>query len=107
MRSRFCRFRRVGNRPRGQARERWREGAGYAYSSGEIILLSWPPFLNRRTVRAFLDSSHHQNDLPHMRSKEHTSELQSLMRNSYAVFCLKKQNINNNIYTSNQEHSLL
>src|SRR3546814_9784542 len=25
-----------------------------------------------------------------LRSEEHTSELQSLMRNSYAVFCLKK-----------------
>src|SRR3546814_2693844 len=33
------------------------------------------------------------------RSEEHTSELQSLMRNSYAVFCLKKKtkrNTNNN-----------
>src|SRR3546814_9386772 len=28
----------------------------------------------------------------HARSEEHTSELQSLMRNSYAVFCLKKKN---------------
>src|SRR3546814_2540577 len=28
-----------------------------------------------------------------MRSEEHTSELQSLMRISYAVFCLKKTNI--------------
>src|SRR3546814_7738095 len=28
------------------------------------------------------------------RSEEHTSELQSLMRNSYAVFCLKKKNHN-------------
>src|SRR3546814_2176115 len=28
------------------------------------------------------------------RSEEHTSELQSLMRNSYAVFCLKQQNNN-------------
>src|SRR3546814_1118875 len=27
------------------------------------------------------------------RSEEHTSELQSLMRNSYAVFCLKTKNI--------------
>src|SRR3546814_3863313 len=27
-----------------------------------------------------------------VRSEEHTSELQSLMRISYAVFCLKKQN---------------
>src|SRR3546814_2522230 len=30
------------------------------------------------------------------RSEEHTSELQSLMRISYAVFCLKKKTINNN-----------
>src|SRR3546814_9214178 len=29
---------------------------------------------------------------PHRRSEEHTSELQSLMRTSYAVFCLKKKN---------------
>src|SRR3546814_10527548 len=28
---------------------------------------------------------------PTMRSEEHTSELQSLMRNSYAFFCLKKK----------------
>src|SRR3546814_7021787 len=27
-----------------------------------------------------------------VRSEEHTSELQSLMRHSYAVFCLKKKN---------------
>src|SRR3546814_6357429 len=30
--------------------------------------------------------------LPRLRSEEHTSELQSLMRISYAVFCLKKKN---------------
>src|SRR3546814_3307716 len=30
-------------------------------------------------------------DRVHDRSEEHTSELQSLMRISYAVFCLKKQ----------------
>src|SRR3546814_10619992 len=34
------------------------------------------------------------------RSEEHTSELQSLMRNSYAVFCLKKNN--NTKYTDTQ-----
>src|SRR3546814_1004140 len=36
------------------------------------------------------------------RSEEHTSELQSLMRISYAVFCLKKKKINTHInhYTS-------
>src|SRR3546814_3988030 len=31
----------------------------------------------------------------HRRSEEHTSELQSLMRISYAVFCLKKKKSNN------------
>src|SRR3546814_10023129 len=31
------------------------------------------------------------------RSEEHTSELQSLMRTSYDVFCLKKKRHNNNI----------
>src|SRR3546814_1777816 len=33
------------------------------------------------------------------RSEEHTSELQSLMRISYAVFCLKKKKTNNNTNT--------
>src|SRR3546814_2793637 len=33
------------------------------------------------------------------RSEEHTSELQSLMRISYAVFCLKKKTIVNTTYT--------
>src|SRR3546814_2755611 len=33
------------------------------------------------------------------RSEEHTSELQSLMRLSYAVFCLKKKNRDTNCHT--------
>src|SRR3546814_6793988 len=33
-----------------------------------------------------------------IRSEEHTSELQSLMRISYAVFCLKKKTNTNNIH---------
>src|SRR3546814_2351213 len=37
------------------------------------------------------------------RSEEHTSELQSLMRISYAVFCLKKTQTNND-YHSNIDH---
>src|SRR3546814_1523372 len=36
-------------------------------------------------------------EVPVSRSEEHTSELQSLMRISYAVFCLKKKNINKSI----------
>src|SRR3546814_10850774 len=35
------------------------------------------------------------------RSEEHTSELQSLMRISYAVFCLKKKKKNNSTKNSN------
>src|SRR3546814_12038406 len=36
--------------------------------------------------------------LPHLqRSEEHTSELQSLMRISYAVFCLKKKKHHQNL----------
>src|SRR3546814_5480727 len=40
-----------------------------------------------------------------MRSEEHTSELQSLMRISYAVFCLKKKNTHTtqNKQTKNNE----
>src|SRR3546814_4849060 len=38
------------------------------------------------------------------RSEEHTSELQSLMRISYAVFCLTKKNNQNN-FTTNNKHN--
>src|SRR3546814_10151477 len=37
-----------------------------------------------------------------LRSEEHTSELQSLMRISYAVFCLKKTNTNIKIPIRNE-----
>src|SRR3546814_4449204 len=37
----------------------------------------------------------HGQEHDHGRSEEHTSELQSLMRISYAVFCLKKKKKNN------------
>src|SRR3546814_13530878 len=39
-----------------------------------------------------------------LRSEEHTSELQSLMRISYAVFCLKKKNIKKK--TTNNKHRI-
>src|SRR3546814_1550244 len=46
--------------------------------------------------RGHSGSRHRRRALPaiaeHWRSEEHTSELQSLMRISYAVFCLKKKN---------------
>src|SRR3546814_7423346 len=50
-----------------------------------------PPFYPKagcRAVRFEIGRVDHDR----LRSEEHTSELQSLMRISYAVFCLKKQN---------------
>src|SRR3546814_9769801 len=38
-------------------------------------------------------SIHAANRMTTRRSEEHTSELQSLMRSSYAVFCLKKKKL--------------
>src|SRR3546814_10248801 len=43
--------------------------------------------------------------LPAARSEEHTSELQSLMRISYAVFCLKKKNKITTIAPDNAEET--
>src|SRR3546814_2363105 len=49
-----------------------------------------------RIVQQVLD----MDDADHLvRSEEHTSELQSLMRTSYAVFCLKKKNKQTPTYT--------
>src|SRR3546814_4339066 len=44
------------------------------------------PFRNDGAVRRILE-----RNAAELRSEEHTSELQSLMRISYAVFCLKKK----------------
>src|SRR3546814_10837880 len=57
-----------------------------------------PPCVGPRRHRPTPLSQHHVRPDRHfatecreMRSEEHTSELQSLMRISYAVFCLKKK----------------
>src|SRR3546814_7163004 len=58
-----------------------RRGSGKALS-GPVLQRLVPPPLDRRTDA-------------HGRSEEHTSELQSLMRISYDVFCLKKKKKHN------------
>src|SRR3546814_9877481 len=50
-----------------------------------------PPYLSPEGERA---TSHN------VRSEEHTSALQSLMRISYAVFCLKKPTLKNTLTTT-------
>src|SRR3546814_2254134 len=58
-----------------------------AVLSGTVgLLLRKPILIWSRSAAAFL--RRRWNDI---RSEEHTSELQSLMRISYAVFCLKKK----------------
>src|SRR3546814_2207961 len=47
-------------------------------------------------VRLLLVELETKQDIAQLRSEEHTSELQSLMRISYAVFCLQ----NNKIYSN-------
>src|SRR3546814_4266203 len=65
----------------------------YRYLDDELVYL-WD---NGDVVTVVFHGSfveHHRDDVavvPEVRSEEHTSELQSLMRNSYAVFCLKKK----------------
>src|SRR3546814_8498372 len=48
--------------------------------------------LDGRADPVDLRKTHIMPARPDIRSEEHTSELQSLMRHSYAAFCLKKQN---------------
>src|SRR3546814_4230262 len=49
-------------------------------------------FFKRKTKRQYRKFSPARPVFPRRRSEEHTSELQSLMRFSYAVFCLTKNN---------------
>src|SRR3546814_6557343 len=57
----------------------------------EVFADGW----HEAALHAFVLKAQHHDDIAAVealghRSEEHTSELQSLMRNAYAVFCLKK-----------------
>src|SRR3546814_7863192 len=62
-----------------------------------------PNLIVRDVVAVDLDRSFELAVLDR-RSEEHTSELQSLMRISYAVFCLKKKNRKHKNKTHNTRH---
>src|SRR3546814_1692399 len=55
-------------------------------------------------VRPARITSYACNTRPSARSEEHTSELQSLMRNSYAAFCLKKKTEQNTTTLITTDH---
>src|SRR3546814_4809427 len=67
----------------------------------------WEPLSSRmptgRNSASALDSSSRRTV---SRSEEHTSELQSLMRISYAVFCLKKKKNNYINEYSDKQHKI-
>src|SRR3546814_5240915 len=75
----------AGNAVQGQSRPA-RPGAGLVARAIEAARPRLPRDARSDAVSA----------IPTSRSEEHTSELQSLMRNSYAVFCLKKKTNRNN-----------
>src|SRR3546814_3714552 len=56
------------------------------------------PHLSSACLRAWVFITSVCTVAPWLRSEEHTSELQSLMRISYAVFCLKKKNNSHTYY---------
>src|SRR3546814_2934773 len=51
------------------------------------------PVRQHVVVGVEVDRRDHRDQVAYLRSEEHTSELQSLMRISYAVFCLNKKKI--------------
>src|SRR3546814_9299147 len=64
----------------------------------EVIEIRWSEIDSAGSAFRLDDTKEGQSVRPiglPVRSEEHTSELQSLMRISYAVFCLKKKNDKN------------
>src|SRR3546814_8261405 len=97
------------SRPRGDARDRGppdrQHGALHLVDRRrEVLRGRADPAEIRRAGALQVRQRDHDDppDAPARRSEEHTSELQSLMRISYAVFCLKKKNITLYIYCDYQ-----
>src|SRR3546814_3816550 len=75
--------------------------ANHGHSANSLIASSHAAAITALTCSPLIDSKCVR------RSEEHTSELQSLMRISYAVFCLKKNKRIRTHTTSNQPTSKL
>src|SRR3546814_4330615 len=76
--------------------ERWLRRLQDAGGQGNLHHWQDEPRSGERSGR----SRRHPPCLQNARSEEHTSELQSLMRISYAVFCLKKKTKHNIVKTN-------
>src|SRR3546814_4606788 len=103
-----CRAARAGH-PASVCREWFRRGSGAYFQC--LVSTRWAAFVNARhllqLLSHLLQAVRDRGAMPAPgrrlldtrrglhRSEEHTSELQSLMRISYAVFCLTKKNTKN------------
>src|SRR3546814_6759208 len=94
----------------------WRELAGKLGLDADFVSGDWRHGADAAVIEAHLrdDRGHAikavcvvhnetSTGVTSRRSEEHTSELQSLMRISYAVFCLKKKKKNRNEKTQNRQ----
>src|SRR3546814_6455628 len=74
--------------------------AGFCLVLFLLVLISGASWLGLQQTTSGMETSQQSSDaaittaVMDGRSEEHTSELQSLMRISYAVFCLKKKTTN-------------
>src|SRR3546814_8441020 len=76
-------------------------GGGVPNRGGRVEVAQLPPLSPERRVDGGGRAAPRRGGAGSDRSEEHTSELQSLMRISYAVFCLKKKKKKN---TQNQQN---
>src|SRR3546814_8980364 len=63
----------------------------YLYRPAHYLKAVHEDYADPATLQQLVAKHHQRNWAALHRSEEHTSELQSLMRISYAVFCLKKK----------------
>src|SRR3546814_5404488 len=71
-------------------------GVDLSIPKGESLAILGPSGSGKSSLMAILSGLERASGGDVRRSEEHTSELQSLMRISYAVFCLKKKKKKNN-----------
>src|SRR3546814_3107673 len=74
-------------------------------SKSSLLAASDPSAINSSVMRSWSAASSTRGGPVKFGSEEHTSELQSLMRISYAVFCLKKKT--HTTTTRTREHTII
>src|SRR3546814_3312014 len=91
----FCGARTWDNKhevPQGRSRQLPQEASILALRTAQAAGDASPPWLRHIAAQPIAAPHHH----PRLRSEEHKSELQSIMRISYAGICLKKKKKNKN-----------